>query len=146
MNLSPHFTLEEMVRSQMAIRNGISNTPNATQIDHLRDLCTNVLEPLRTLAKTPIQVSSGFRNPTINSLIGGSPTSQHMRGEAADISAEGFTPQQLFDLIRSSTIPYDQVIQEFNEWVHVSFGSRMRRQALLATKNAQNKTIFTAVA
>lgn len=145
MNLTTHFTLHEMTVSQTAIRNGISNLPNDAEIERLRLLCENILEPLRTLVEKPINVSSGFRNPTVNSLVGGSPTSQHMRGEAADINVEGFTPQELFDLIRTSDLLYDQVIQEFNSWVHVSFGPRHRHQAMLATKNAQNKTVFTQI-
>lgn len=145
MNLSPHFTLAEMIRSQTAIRNGIDNTPDPAQIERLRLLCVNILEPLRALVGKPIHVSSGFRNPTVNSLISGSPTSQHMRGEAADISVEGLTAQELFVVILASALPYDQLIQEFDSWVHVSFGPRDRRKAMLATKNAVNKTIFTPV-
>ncbi|RYU94119.1 D-Ala-D-Ala carboxypeptidase family metallohydrolase [Emticicia agri] len=145
MNLSPHFTLAEMIRSESASRHGIDNTPNATQTKNLQNLCINVLEPLRTLVGKPINVSSGFRNPTLNSLIGGSPTSQHMKGEAADISVEGFTTEQLFLLIISSSLPFDQIIQEFNSWVHISYKKTNRREALRVTKNAQNKTVYTKV-
>lgn len=141
MNLTPHFTLKEMTVSQTAVRMGIDNTPNDRQITNLARLCENILEPLRTTVGKPINISSGFRNPTVNSLVGGSSSSQHMKGEAADFTIEGFTVQELFDLIRISTLPYDQLIQEFDAWVHVSFGPRNRRQALIFTKNAQNKTI-----
>jgi zinc D-Ala-D-Ala carboxypeptidase len=145
MNLSPHFTLEEMIRSESAIRHGIDNTPNQTQTKNLQNLCVNVLESLRLLVGKPINVTSGFRNPTVNSLIGGSLTSQHMKGEAADISVEGLTTEELFVLILSSTLPFDQVIQEFNSWVHISHKKTNRHEALRATKNAQNKTIYTKV-
>ena len=141
MPLTPHFTLAEMTVSQTAARMGIDNTPNARQVINLTRLCENILEPLRTMIGKPINISSGFRNPTINSLVGGSSTSQHMKGEAADFTVEGLTVQDLFDLVRTSTLPYDQLIQEFDAWVHVSFGPRNRRQALIFTKNAQNKTI-----
>jgi zinc D-Ala-D-Ala carboxypeptidase len=141
MNLTPHFTLKEMTVSQTAVRMGIDNTPNTRQITNLTRLCENILEPLRAMVGKPINVSSGFRNPTVNSLIGGSSTSQHMKGEAADFTVEGLTVQELFDLIRTSALPYDQLIQEFDAWVHVSFGPRDRRQALIFTKDAQNKTV-----
>jgi hypothetical protein len=141
MNLTPHFTLKEMALSGYAIRHGIENIPNNSQIFNLKKLCENILEPLRTMIGKPINVTSGFRSPSVNSGIGGSLTSQHMKGEAADFTVEGLTVQQLFDLIRTSALPYDQLIQEFDSWVQVSFGPHNRRQALTFTKNAQNKTV-----
>jgi zinc D-Ala-D-Ala carboxypeptidase len=145
MNLSPHFTLEEMERSQAAVRHGIINKANASQTKALKDLCLNVLEPLRTLVGKPINVQSGFRNPSVNSIVGGSATSQHKKGEAADINVEGMTPAELFELIKNSTLPYDQLIDEFSSWVHVSYKAVQRHQAMLARKDAQNKTVYTSV-
>jgi zinc D-Ala-D-Ala carboxypeptidase len=145
MNLSPHFTLQEMERSQTAIRNGIINKADTRQISALTTLCINILEPLRILVGKSINVQSGFRNPIVNSLVGGSPTSQHMKGEAADINVEGMTPSELFELIRNSTLPYDQLIDEFSSWVHVSYKANPRRQAMLARKDAQNKTVYRRV-
>ena len=145
MNLSPHFTLQEMERSQTAIRHGIINKANVRQTKALTDLCVNVLEPLRTLVNKSINIQSGFRNPTVNSLVGGSATSQHMKGEAADINVEGMTPSELFDIIRNSSLPYDQLIDEFSSWVHISYKPIQRRQAMLARKNGQNKTVYTKV-
>ena len=106
-NLSPHFTLQEMERSQTAVRHGIINKADVRQTQALTDLCVNVLEPLRALVGKSINIQSGFRNPTVNSFVGGSSTSQHMKGQAADINVEGMTPTTLFDLIRNSTIPYE---------------------------------------
>lgn len=143
MNLSPHFTLQEMERSQTAIRHGILNKADARQTKALTDLCVNVLEPLRTLVNKSINIQSGFRNPTVNSLVGGSATSQHMKGQAADINVEGITPSELFDIIRNSSIPYDQLIDEFSSWVHVSYKSVPRRQAMLARKDGENRTVYT---
>lgn len=143
MNLTPHFTLEEMTLSQTAVRAGISNTPNEPQILSLVRLCENILEPLRTMLEKPINVSSGFRNPIVNSLLSGSTTSQHMRGEAADINVEGKTAQELFEFIMATDLPYDQLIQEFDRWVHISFGPRKRRQNLYARRNpVNNKPIY----
>lgn len=145
MNLSPHFTLQEMERSQTAIRHGILNKADARQTKALTDLCVNVLEPLRTLVNKSINIQSGFRNPTVNSLVGGSATSQHMKGQAVDINVEGITPSELFDIIRNSSLPYDQVIDEFSSWVHVSYKAVPRRQAMLARKDGQNRTVYTKV-
>lgn len=145
MNLSPHFTLLEMTRSETAVRHGINNTPNAIQIKKLKALCENVLEPIRDLIGLPINIHSGFRNPTVNSLVGGSINSQHKKGEAADFSVENKTPQELFDIIRASNIPFDQIIQEFNEWVHISFRNANRHDQLIASKNDNNVTVFTRV-
>lgn len=145
MNLSPHFTLQEMERSQTAVRHGISNIAGVREINALTDLCVNILEPLRILVGKSINIQSGFRNPTVNSLVGGSVTSQHKKGEAADINVEGMTPSELFDFIRNTDLPYDQLIDEFSSWVHVSYKANPRRQAMLARKDRQNKTVYTKV-
>lgn len=145
MNLSPHFSLEEMERSQTAVRHGIINKADAHQAKALTDLCLNILEPLRTLVGKSVNVQSGFRNPTVNSLVGGSSTSQHMKGQAADINVEGMTPSELFNLIRKSTLPYDQLIDEFSSWVHISYRANPRHEAKLARKDGHNKTVYTVV-
>lgn len=77
MNLSEHFTLEEMTFSQTAVRNGISNQPGAAEIENLKALCANVLEPLRALAGRPLHINSGYRSAELNRRIGGAATSQH---------------------------------------------------------------------
>ncbi len=136
--LTPHFTLQEMVFSQHAIRLGINNTPSEQQIAALKTLCENVLEPLRKKVGKAVHISSGYRSPDLNRAIGGSYTSQHMRGEAADIHVEGYTTQALFALLKSSDLPFDQLIEEFDSWVHVSYSTeRQRRQALYAYKDAE---------
>jgi len=134
--LSEHFTLEEMTFSETAIRHGINNTPGTAAIQNLKELCEEMLEPMRTLAGGPIGVTSGFRSAVVNSLVGGSPTSQHKTGEAADIHCLQLTQQELFQLVRNSELPFDQLIDEFGRWVHVSYkkpGSN-RRQVLRARK------------
>lgn len=133
--LTPHFTLEEMTNSQKAAQHGIDNRPNPEQIQALTLLCIKVLEPVRELTGGPIFVTSGFRSYQVNQLVGGTKSSQHRKGEAADIHSKRMTIQSLFELIVKSDIPFDQVIQEFDEWVHVSFSAtRQRRQALIARR------------
>lgn len=120
MNLTPHFTLAEMIVSQEGARSGLRNDPDMRQIEALTALCQNVLEPLRARVKRPIVVSSGYRSTSINRRVGGSNRSQHCRGEAADIIVPGMSPEDVFALIRAMKLPFDQVIEEFGQWVHVS--------------------------
>lgn len=119
MNLSPHFTLEEMTRSEYAARRGWPNEPEAKQLDNLKRTCA-LLEKVRELADRPIIITSGYRSPNVNSAIGGSKNSQHCEGCAADIRAVGLSPDDLMLLIVGSDIKYDQLIREFDSWVHIS--------------------------
>lgn len=136
MNLSPHFTLDEMTVSQEAVRSGLRNKPDATQIEALRALCAHVLEPLRARVKRPIVVSSGYRSKSVNARIGGSTSSQHCKGEAADIIVPGMETADVVELIRAMRLPFDQVIDEFDRWVHVSHASGNRGEVLVASRRA----------
>lgn len=113
MELSKHFTLEEFTNSPTAVYKKIDNTPNKEQIENMKALCLNVLEPIREKLGKPVKVTSGFRCPKLNSLIGGSSTSQHMEGKAADIHVEGMTTEELFVFV-CSNFKFDQCIQEFD--------------------------------
>lgn len=117
-----HFTIEELCRSSVAQVRRISNKPDTQQVKALTALVDNVLDPLRERFGHPIIVSSGFRSKDLNRVVGGSNTSQHMKGEAADIYAG--TKQgnrELFELIRKY-LPFDQLINENDfSWVHVSY-------------------------
>ena len=143
MNLSAHVTLAEFTYSDTAVKHGIKNEMNETQIASAKLLCENVFEPLRLYLNTPIKISSGFRGSQLNSFIkGGSKKSQHAKGEAMDINigAKGF------NFIKDK-LDFDQLIWEFGNdenpaWVHVSFSSRNRKQVLKATKK-NGKTIYS---
>ena len=121
--LTPHFTLQEMVRSGMALRHGIDNTPRPEHVAALRRLCEDVLEPLRRRFGRII-VTSGYRSPELNRLVGGVPTSQHLRGEAADLHVSSQAAgQRMADYIRQN-LPHRQVLLEHRHgtsvwWVHV---------------------------
>lgn len=136
MNLSTNFTLEEMTQSQTATRQGIPNQPGSAQTAALRALCETILEPIRAHFNAPVRVSSGYRSPKLNQTIGGSATSQHCKGEAADFTVVGHSVDEVFEFIKASDLPFDQVIHEFGAWVHVSHTrSRInRRQALRAVR------------
>jgi len=124
MQLSRHFSLDEMVHSDTAKREGIPNQPDAQQVQSLRALCENVLDPLRDEIGRPIRVTSGYRGPQLNARIGGSPTSQHSHGQAADLQSPGMDVLELFKTVVRMGLPYDQVIYEAQSdsvrWVHVS--------------------------
>ena len=117
-----YFNLNELCRSITAERQGIENVPTAEQVMNLKALMRTVLEPLRRKYGAPITVNSGFRSKRLNKVLGGASNSQHMRGEAADITAGSKGEnKKLFDLIRDSGV-YDQLINEYDfSWVHVSY-------------------------
>ena len=143
MQLTTNFTLEEMVLSQTAIRQGIDNTPDAGTIENLRQLCVNVLEPFRALIGQPIHVDSGYRSVALNAAIGGVSTSQHCKGQAADIVVSGMTVDLLVAIARD--LPqYDQLIHEFDSWMHISYNpfNVQRKEVLKATK-VNGKTVYT---
>ena len=138
--LSSHFTLTELTRSATAQRLGLDNTPDAQSLDNLRALATNLLEPLRQLYGSPIYVTSGYRCPDLNAVVGGAASSQHSRGQAADI--KGATPEEnrkLLGLLLANPdkIPFDQVIAEKCDkkgnptWLHVSFSTKQQRSQVL---------------
>ncbi len=134
--LSPHFKLYEFTRSGAAQDHMLPNQPSPSQVESLRQLCEHVLEPLRARFG-PIVISSGFRSPDVNRLVGGVASSQHLRGEAADlVLGSEERGQQMYEYI-CRHLPFDQVILEpvgalHPRWIHVSYTTRykLRRKAL----------------
>lgn len=127
-----------MTKSATAQRKGIKNDPSIQEVKNLTALIDNVLDPLREAYGKPIIVTSGYRCEQLNKLVGGAASSQHNKGEAADIRSVQDTPDEnkkLFDLIVKLGLPYDQLINEYGyDWVHVSYGPRHRRMKLRAVK------------
>ncbi|MDN3645783.1 D-Ala-D-Ala carboxypeptidase family metallohydrolase [Pontixanthobacter aestiaquae] len=134
--LTENFTLAEMVRSQQALRRGIPNSPGSREVTALRILCENVLQPVREHFGKPVNISSGFRSPRLNRAIGGSGSSQHCLGEAADFIVSGVSNLEVCKWMERR-LNYDQLIYEFGEpgWVHCSFSTnRMRNMELSAMR------------
>lgn len=136
--MTKNFTLKELC----VTKTGIHNEPNAEQKEALRLLAVNILQPARD-ALGPIRVTSGFRNPKVNAAVGGSRTSQHTKGEAADLQCDDNAA--LFNFIK--TLEFDQLIWEFGDkeqpdWVHVSFSKRNRKEVLRA-KQVGGQTKYT---
>ncbi|OLS62945.1 D-Ala-D-Ala carboxypeptidase family metallohydrolase [Pseudomonas putida] len=134
MFLTPHFTLAEMTASQIANRAGLDNNPDSQVIANLVELC-KTLESVRSLVGQPILITSGYRCEELNRRVGGSSSSAHVQGLAADIMAVSLTPRQLAQRIRDSDLDFDQLILEFDGWVHLGLsGQRQRRQVLTIRK------------
>lgn len=136
MNLSEHFTLEELTVSETAARKGLSNTPDNDALFDLKRLAA-FLESIREAIDKPIKINSAYRSPEVNASVGGSKTSQHCKGQAADIRVAGMTPDQVVQAIIAAKLPFDQVIREFDSWTHVSIAPKdkaPRKMALIIDK------------
>lgn len=121
MQLSEHFTLEEMERSQEALRKGIDNTAPPEAVAELKRLCDLILEPVHALLGVPMHTDSGFRCPILNMLVGSTAKhSPHLDGRAADVIPIGISLQGAFDAIRASAIPFETLIIECNAWLHLA--------------------------
>lgn len=118
MKLSKNFNLEEFTLSTQAQKVGIDNKPNARQVQKLKNLCEDVLQPLRDAAGKPITITSGYRCPQLNKLVGGVDDSQHQDGEAADIWCDNL--EWAFGWL-AEHVEYDQLIWEYGRWIHVSY-------------------------
>ena len=143
-----HFTFQELTKSATAKRKGIDNSPSMQVRANLAALVEKVLDPLREAYGKPIVVTSGYRCEKLNRAVGGAASSQHVKGQAADIRSVQDTPEEnkkLFDLIVKLGLPFDQIINEYNyDWVHVSYGPRHRRQKLRAVKRNGKTSYMTS--
>jgi zinc D-Ala-D-Ala carboxypeptidase len=143
--LSKYFSLSEFTKSQQAKRLGISNEPTAEHQKNMEELCVNVLDKVRE-KYGPIFISSGYRSEAVNKKIGGSKTSQHCLGEAADIDMDGLN-DDIFLFIKNN-LDFDQLIWEFGDskcpdWVHVSYtNARKNRRQVLVAKSVGGKTVY----
>jgi hypothetical protein len=138
MNLTPHFTLEELTVSETAERNGWDNSPTDAELANLTRLADFLEQVKVVLGGKPIMVNSAFRSKRVNDAVGSKDTSQHRIGCAADIRVPGMTPDQVVKAVIASGIGYDQVIREFDRWTHISVpntdSTAPRKQALIIDK------------
>lgn len=134
MRISEHISFEEAVLSPTAIRNGIDNMPNDQELHNMKLVAEHCFEPLRKMWGKPIKINSFFRSQRLNQLVGGSPSSQHTKGQAIDITtgtkAEN---KKLFELAK--TLDFDQLINEYDYlWLHISFKATGNRKQILVIK------------
>lgn len=148
MNLTTNFTLSELTKSETALRKGLNNEPTQDVISALQSLAFNVLQPVRDHYGKAIKINSGYRSPEVNASVGGSKTSDHCKGMAADIEIAGVANADLAKYIKD-TLQFTQVILEFytpgvadSGWVHVSYDpANLKCQALTAVKQ-DGKTVY----
>ena len=148
MNLTENFSLHEMTKSETALRKGMPNEPTEADIANLKLLAEKVLQPLRDHYGVGIKFNSGYRSPDVNAAVGGSRTSDHCKGQAADIEIAGVPNATLAQYIKDS-LQYTQLILEFytpgipdSGWVHVSYdANNLKCQTLTATKK-DGKTAY----
>lgn len=137
MLLSKNFSLNELTKSQIATRYGIKNEPNTKQIENLKILCEQILQPVRDHYQLPVVVSSGYRSPAVNAKAGSGGTSQHLIGQAADFEVPGLSNLEVARWI-SKNLDFDQLILEYYDgknpnsgWIHCSYGGQQRQQKLI---------------
>jgi uncharacterized protein YcbK (DUF882 family) len=142
MNLTEHFTLEELTHTD---HREYDNTPNDAELENIKRLAEFLEEVKTVLGGKPIMVNSAFRSKQVNDAVGSKDTSQHRVGCAADIRVPSMTPDQVVRAVIASGIGYDQVIREFDRWTHISIpnqeGETPRKQALIIDK--QGTRVFT---
>ena len=144
MKLTENFDLDEFIVSQVAERHGYRNIPNEKQIENLRLLCVNVLQPLREIIRVPIFINSGFRSFDVNAVVGGKFNSQHLEGKAADFIVPSLNLADVFNIILKQ-LPFDQLIYEFGKWIHVSWNGEKNRNEVLLSKKVYGKVVYEKV-
>ena len=148
MQLSKSFSLNELTKSDTALRHDMDNTPPPEAIECLRALCDNVLQPVRDHFGKSVRVNSGYRHPDVNAKVGGSKTSDHCKGMAADIEIAGVPNHELAQWI-ADNLEYRQIILEFytrgvpdSGWVHVSYNPADNKKQLLTATKVDGKTTY----
>jgi hypothetical protein len=148
MNLTKNFTLEEMIKSETALRHDMDNTPGENEIGNLKLLCEKVLQPVRDHFGKGVKVNSGFRHPDVNAKVGGSRTSDHTRGQASDIEIPGVPNAELAEWIKDN-LEFRQLILEFytpgvpdSGWVHVSYVAEDNKKEVLTATKKDGKTVY----
>jgi hypothetical protein len=151
MKLSENFTLDELTKSQEAIRLGIANEPNDEHITNLILLCKNILQPIRNHFNIPVSISSGYRSAALCEAIGSSSKSQHTKGQAADFEIFGVHNKELSDWIVQN-LDYDQCILEFwnpddpnSGWVHCSYNDSGNRKQYLNAQKLNGRVVYTVM-
>jgi hypothetical protein len=120
MQLTVNFSLDELIRSEVALRNGWDNTPNEQEIANLKRLAGLLQQVKAAVGGKPVMINSGFRSKRVNDAVGSKDTSQHRLGCAADFRVPGMKPIDVFRACIEAKLPFDQIILEYASWVHIS--------------------------
>ena len=132
-----NFTMSELLHSDIAKRYNISNIPTGKELDNLLNLIVECLQPIRDYIGKPMIISSGFRSVRLNTHpnINGAVNSQHTTGQAVDFTIKGMTPKVIIELIKESGVEFDQLINEYNLWVHISYNQGNNRNEIFVINN-----------
>lgn len=141
MNLSEHFTLQELTITE---HRQFDNTPNAQEIENLKKLAAFLEEVKEALGGKPVIINSAFRSKKVNDAVGSSDRSQHRIGCAADFRVPSMTPDQVVSTIIKAGLKYDQIIREFDSWTHISISDKPRKQALIIDKSGTRPYVIKA--
>ena len=128
-----NFTMSELLHSDIAEKYNISNIPDKKSLDNMLILMLECLQPIRNYINKPMIISSGYRSPRLNGhpLIQGKDNSQHITGQAVDFTVKGLTPKQIIEKVIASGVEFDQLINEHNIWVHISYNKGKNRKQVL---------------
>lgn len=135
-----NFTISELIHSDTAIKHNINNYPDINSLDNLLRLIVECLQPIRNKLGKPMVITSGYRNDKVNRLVGGSDTSEHKKGMAADFIINGMTVQAVIEFIRKTGLKYTQLIEEHSKntsWVHISYNPKNLKKETLLYKNGK---------
>jgi hypothetical protein len=146
--LTKNFSLHELTKSETAARHDMPNEPGSAEIANLVDLAAKVLQPIRDHFQKGVHINSGFRHPDVNAKVGGSRTSDHCKGMAADLEIPGVANAELANWVKDN-LEFTQLILEFytpgipdSGWVHVSYDPKnLKKQVMTATKK-DGKTVY----
>lgn len=126
-----NFKISELIHSDKANTLKINNMPDINSLDCMLDLICDCLQPIRDKIKKPMIITSGYRNYQVNKAVDGAANSQHMKGQAVDFIINGMSIQSIIDFIVKSGVPFDQLINEHNQWVHISYKKGNNRRKVL---------------
>ena len=147
MKLTQNFSLAEMTKSETALRHGLPNDPEPDHLENMTSLAENVLQPIRNYFGMGVKVNSAYRHPDVNRAVGGSTTSDHCKGMAADIEIPGVPNAELAEWIQNN-LEFRQLILEFytpgipdSGWVHVSYNPADNKKQVLTAMKENGKTV-----
>ena len=126
-----NFSISELIKSDKATKNGINNTPRIYEVDNMLNLIVFCLQPIRDILQKPMIITSGYRCKELNKLVGGKINSQHQEGKAVDFIVPNASINSVIELIRKSGVEFDQLINEYNQWVHISYNKGKNRKQVL---------------
>ena len=126
-----NFTIEELTRSNIAKKEKINNVPDSKSLECLENLIKFCLQPIRDKLNKPMIITSGYRSKALNKRVKGAINSQHLKGQAADFHVNEMTIDEIINFIKNSGVKFDQLINEYNKWVHISYVKNKNRKQIL---------------